>query len=72
MTPKAAYLTPMLHVSDVLQSINFYRSLGLELMDFEGDPSCPDGYKVFVGQWGTAGHQRWEGERRERLAKIEE
>jgi len=31
----------MLHVSDVLQSINFYRSLGLELMDFEGDPSCP-------------------------------
>ena len=31
----------------------------------------PDGYSVFVGQWGTAEHQRWEGERRERLAKLE-
>ena len=31
----------------------------------------PDGYDVFVGQWGTAEHQRWERERRERLAKLE-
>ena len=30
----------------------------------------PDGYRVFVGQWGTAEHQRWERERRERLAKL--
>jgi hypothetical protein len=30
----------------------------------------PDGYGVFVGQWGTAEHQRWERERRERMAKL--
>ena len=140
MIPKAAYLTPMLHVSDVLQSIEFYRLLGLELIDYQGDPSCPqwarmhgdggdlmfllaeeriesskqgffltlytdelenlrehllangvnvseircppympsgeiaipdpDGYKVFVEQWGTAEHQRWERDRRERLGKM--
>jgi catechol 2,3-dioxygenase-like lactoylglutathione lyase family enzyme len=141
MIARAAYLTPMLHVADVRRSITFYRLLGLELMDYEGDPTCPgwarmhseggdlmfllaetpmegsrqafflylytdelaalrehllangvkvsgihrpaymqsgeisvpdpDGYSVFVGQWGTAEHQRWEGERRERLAKLE-
>ena len=131
----------MLHVADVRRSITFYRLLGLELMDYEGDPTCPgwarmhseggdlmfllaetpmegsrqafflypytdepaalrehllangvkvsgihrpaymqsgeisvpdpDGYSVFVGLWGTAEHQRWEGELRERLAKLE-
>jgi hypothetical protein len=131
----------MLHVADVRRSITFYRLLGLELRDYEGDPTCPgwarmhseggdlmfflaetpmegsrqafflylytdelaalrehllangvkvsgnppaaymqsgeisvpdpDGYSVFAGQWGTAEHQRWEGERRERLAKLE-
>jgi catechol 2,3-dioxygenase-like lactoylglutathione lyase family enzyme len=140
MPAKAAYLTPMLHVADVRRSIAFYRLLGLELTDYEGDPSClgwarmhgeggdlmflvaetpidpskqafflylytdelpalrehllangvkvsginrppympsgeisvpdPDGYGVFVGQWGTEEHQRWERERRERLAKL--
>lgn len=140
MIPKAAYITPMLRVADVRRSINFYRLLGLELMDYEGDPTCPgwarmhseggdlmfllaetaiqgdkqpfflylytndltalrehllangvnvseiqrhaymqsgeisvsdpDGYGVFVGQWGTAEHQRWERDRRERLARI--
>ena len=140
MIPKAAYITPMLRVADVRRSINFYRLLGLELMDYEGDPtypswarmhseggdlmfllaetpiqdnkqpfflylytndltalrehllangvnvseiqrhaymqsgeisvSDPDGYGVFVGQWGTAEHQRWERDRRERLARI--
>lgn len=140
MVARAAYLTPMLHVGDIRRSINFYQLLGLELMDYEGDPSCPgwarmhseggdlmfllaeepvdasrqafflylytdelpalrehllangvsvseihrppympsgeisvpdpDGYRVFLGQWGTAEHQRWERERRERLAKL--
>jgi catechol 2,3-dioxygenase-like lactoylglutathione lyase family enzyme len=130
----------MLHVSDVRRSISFYRLLGLELMDYQGDPTCPgwarmhgeggdlmflleespvgasqqafflylytdslpalrehllasgikvseihrppymqsgeislpdpDGYAVFVGQWGTTEHQRWERERQERLAKL--
>lgn len=140
MSARAAYLTPMLHVADIRRSINFYRLLGLELMDYEGGPASPswarmhseggdlmfllaetpvdasrlpfflylyteelpalrehllangvkvseihcppymqsgeisvpdpDGYAVFVGQWGTAEHQRWERERRERLAKL--
>lgn len=140
MVPRAAYLTPMLHVTDIRRSIDFYRLLGLELMDYEGDLICPgwarmhseggdlmfllaeermeparqafflylytdelpvlrehliatgvkvseihyppymqsgeisvpdpDGYGVFVGQWGATEHQRWERERRERLAKI--
>jgi len=140
MNPAAAYLTPMLNVADVRRSIQFYRLLGLELLDYEGDPTCPgwarmrseggdlmfllaeepidphkqafflylytdelqalrehllandvkvsginhppymqsgeisvpdpDGYGVFVGQWGTNEHQRWERERRERLAKL--
>jgi catechol 2,3-dioxygenase-like lactoylglutathione lyase family enzyme len=130
----------MLHVADVRRSIHFYSLLGLELMDYEGDPTCPgwarmhseggdlmfllaeepvdaskqafflylytdelaalreqllangvkvseihrppymqsgeisvpdpDGYGVFVGQWGTTEHQRWEQERRARLAKL--
>ncbi len=140
MVATAAYLTPMLHVANIRRSIDFYRLLGLELMDFEGDPSCPgwarmhseggdlafllaeepvdasrqpffltlytdelpalreqllanglnvseirrppympsgeisiddpDGYHVFVEQWGATEHQRWERERRERLAKL--
>ena len=130
----------MLHVADIRRSINFYRLLGLELMDYEGDASCPgwarmhseggdlmfllaeepvdaskqafflylytdelpalrahllangvkvseihhppymqsgeisipdpDGYGVFVGQWGAPEHERWARERRERLARI--
>jgi catechol 2,3-dioxygenase-like lactoylglutathione lyase family enzyme len=40
MIARAAYLTPMLHVADVRRSITFYRLLGLELMDYEGDPTC--------------------------------
>ena len=31
----------------------------------------PDGYSVFVAQWCAAEHERWERERRERLAKFE-
>ena len=30
----------------------------------------PDGYGLFIGQWGTAEHQRWELARQERLAKL--
>lgn len=140
MIPSAAYLTPMLHVADIRRSIDFYRLLGLELMDYDGDPSCPgwarmhseggdlmfllaeepvdvsgqpfflclyteelpalrehllanglkvseirrpphmpsgevslsdpDGYHIFVEQWGNAEHERWERERRERLARL--
>jgi len=139
--PRAAYLTPMLHVADVPRSIHFYQLLGLELTDYEGDASCPfwarmhseggdvmfllaetpidasnqtfllylytdelaalrehllrsdikvseiqrpeymksgeisvldpDSYSVLIGQWGTAEHQRWERERRNRLARLE-
>ena|SRR5579859_1896221 len=38
---KAAYSTPALHVKDIARSIHFYSLLGLELIDFEGDRSCP-------------------------------
>jgi catechol 2,3-dioxygenase-like lactoylglutathione lyase family enzyme len=31
----------MLHVADVARSIRFYEALGFELIDVEGDPSCP-------------------------------
>jgi hypothetical protein len=41
MVARAAYLTPMLHVADIRRSINFYQLLGLNLMDYEGDPACP-------------------------------
>lgn len=30
----------------------------------------PDGYHVFVGQWDSATHQKWERERRERLQRL--
>ena len=38
---RAAYLTTMLHVADVRRSIDFYRLLGLELTDLEGELTCP-------------------------------
>lgn len=130
----------MLHVADVRRSVNFYCLLGLELIDYEGDPikpvwarmrceggdlmllleetsgerterafalylytdelaalrehlvaggievseikrpdymrsgevslADPDGYGLFIGQWGAAEHQHWECARRERLAKL--
>lgn len=31
----------MLHVADVARSVRFYEALGFELIDVEGDPSCP-------------------------------
>jgi catechol 2,3-dioxygenase-like lactoylglutathione lyase family enzyme len=31
----------MLHVADVRRSIHFYELLGFELIDTEGDPTCP-------------------------------
>lgn len=143
MQPKAAYLTTALAVDDIRGSIAFYQNLGLELIDYEGDPSHPwwarmhgeggdimflvterdadedrkkgdriflylytdelpklrenliakgidvseikfpahmkngeigmkdpDGFLVFVGQWDSETHQRWEKERSERLAKF--
>lgn len=40
--PRAAYLTPVLHVADVFRSIHFYQLLGLELTDYEDDDAtCP-------------------------------
>ena len=41
----------MLHVSDIRRSIHFYRLLGLELMDYEGDPACP-GWARMHGEGG--------------------
>ncbi len=37
MTPKAAYLTPMLHVKSIENSIRFYEQLGFELVDKMGE-----------------------------------
>ena len=140
MNARAVYLTTMLHVADVRRSIDFYRLLGLELTDLEGESTCPvwarmhseggdlmllleetpmegvqrpfslylytdelvalrehllasgievseisrpdymksgeismadpDGYGLFIGQWGTAEHRHWERARRERLAEL--
>jgi hypothetical protein len=37
MPPKAAWSTPLMHVSDIGCSIGFYKLLGFELIDTEGD-----------------------------------
>ena len=46
MSVKAGWVTPLLHVSDVARSIRLYESLGFELIDVEGDPSCPGWARV--------------------------
>jgi catechol 2,3-dioxygenase-like lactoylglutathione lyase family enzyme len=42
MTPQASYLTTALAVDDIRRSIAFYQILGLELTDYNGNPSRPD------------------------------
>ena len=37
-TPRAAYLTPMIHVTEIERSIRFYEALGMALIDWEGSP----------------------------------
>src|SRR5262245_26614262 len=41
MTAKAGWSTPMLHVAEVERSIRFYRLLGFELVDVQGEKDCP-------------------------------
>jgi catechol 2,3-dioxygenase-like lactoylglutathione lyase family enzyme len=41
MTAKAGWSTPLLHVAEVERSIRFYRLLGFELVDVEGEPGRP-------------------------------
>jgi catechol 2,3-dioxygenase-like lactoylglutathione lyase family enzyme len=51
MPPQAAYLTTALAVNDIRRSIAFYQILGLELTDYEGDPSRP-GWARMHGEGG--------------------
>ncbi|HEV2106150.1 MAG TPA: VOC family protein [Candidatus Eisenbacteria bacterium] len=44
MSPKAGWSTPLLHVADVGRSIRFYRQLGFELVDVEGEAGGPAGW----------------------------
>src|SRR5258706_6779597 len=41
VTAKAGWSTPMLYVADVERSIRFYRLLGFDLVDVEGENGCP-------------------------------
>lgn len=41
MSIRAGYSTPMLHVANVSRSIRFYRHLGFEPIDVQGQPACP-------------------------------
>jgi len=41
MTVRAGWSTPMLQVAEVERSIRFYRLLGFELIDLEGEAGCP-------------------------------
>lgn len=41
MGVRAGWCTPMLHVAEVERSIRFYRLLGFELVDVEGEDRCP-------------------------------
>ncbi len=141
MAPKAGYLTPMLHVKSIEESMRFYGLLGFETVDKMGGDGClgwarmhceggalmflraeeghsldpsqqgvmfflytpdlaglrehllasgvqvppihypeyassgeislrdPNGYVVLVGHWGNQEHERWERERKSRLAE---
>src|SRR5262245_58556900 len=54
MTVKAGWSTPMLHVSEVERSIRFYRLLGFELVDVEGESGCPLGWARMATADGSA------------------
>ena len=54
MTAKAGWSTPMLHVAEVERSIRFYRRLGFELVDVEGEDGCPLGWARMSTADGSA------------------
>lgn len=54
MTAKAGWSTPTLHVAEVERSIRFYRLLGFELVDVEGDDGGPLGWARMATADGSA------------------
>ena len=54
MTVKAGWSTPMLRVAEVERSIRFYRLLGFELIDVEGEDGCPLGWARMATDDGSA------------------
>jgi catechol 2,3-dioxygenase-like lactoylglutathione lyase family enzyme len=54
MDAKAGWCTPMLHVAQVERSIRFYRLLGFELVDIEGEKGCPPGWARMSTADGSA------------------
>src|SRR5262252_1161682 len=54
MSAKAGWSTPMLHVADVGRSIRFYRLLGFELVDVEGEAGRPPGWARMSTADGSA------------------
>src|SRR4051812_41877035 len=53
-TVKAGWCTPMLHAADVARSVAFYRLLGFELVDVEGEPGCPLAWARLATNDGSA------------------
>jgi catechol 2,3-dioxygenase-like lactoylglutathione lyase family enzyme len=54
MSVKAGWSTPMLHVAEVERSIRFYRLLGFELVDVEGEARRPLGWARMATADGSA------------------
>ena len=54
MTARAGWSTPMLHVAEVERSIRFYRLLGFELVDVEGQQGGPLGWARMATADGSA------------------
>jgi len=54
MSAKAGWSTPMLHVADVERSVRFYRLLGFELVDVEGEDGRPLGWARMATADGSA------------------
>ncbi|MGK2855631.1 MAG: VOC family protein [Thermoanaerobaculia bacterium] len=46
MTARIGYSTPLLQVADVARSLRFYRTLGFEIVDVEGDGDSPGWARV--------------------------
>jgi len=54
MSEKAGWSTPMLHVADVERSIRFYRLLGFELVDVQGEDGRPPAWARLSTADGSA------------------
>lgn len=54
MTVTAGWSTPLLMVASVEDSIRFYRLLGFELVDVEGEAGCPLGWARMATKDGSA------------------